>query len=78
MLLWAGMVTVGSLLGAVLYAVAAHEPGTPLPWMAVRTRYAIAETTGMLAVVPAACSTRACAPISWRACATGARSPVRR
>ena len=57
MLLWAGMVALGSLLSALLYAalVGGHGPGADLPWIDVLTRYAIAETAGMLAIVPAAC-----------------------
>jgi signal transduction histidine kinase len=56
MLSWAGMVSLGSLVTALLYAVV-HRlgAGAERPWMDVLSRYAIAETAGMLVVVPAAC-----------------------
>lgn len=56
MLLWAGVVTLGSLLSAVLYAgmlLAPDAIATPAG-IEVLTRYTIAETAGMLVMVPAA------------------------
>ena len=57
MLLWAGAVTLGSLASGLLYAALLRSPGDGqgLAWIEVLTRYAIAETAGMLAIVPAAC-----------------------
>ena len=57
MLLWAGMVALGSMLSALVYAAMVRGPGTgaPVQWVNVLTGYAIAETAGMLAIVPAAC-----------------------
>lgn len=57
MLLWAALAALASLLGALLYAVTVRGPGTAagLSWVDVLSRYAIAETAGMLAIVPAAC-----------------------
>ena len=56
MLLWTGMVSLGSTLSAVLYVaiVLGSSSGVPLAWMDALTGYAIAETAGMLAIVPAA------------------------
>ncbi|MFC0250463.1 ATP-binding protein [Massilia consociata] len=54
LLLWSVLVTLGSLAGAVVYASMLHGVdvvGTR-PWLDVVTRYAIAETAGMLVVVP--------------------------
>jgi signal transduction histidine kinase len=57
MLSWAGMVSLGSMLTALLYAAVVRGPGAgaELPWMDLLSRYAVAETAGMLVVVPAAC-----------------------
>jgi len=55
MLLWAGMVALGSLTSALLYAATVRGTGAQLHWIDVLTRYAIAETAGVLALVPAAC-----------------------
>jgi signal transduction histidine kinase len=57
LLLWAGAVVLGSLVSAMLYAAMVRSPGTDaaLAWIEVLSRYAIAETAGMLAIVPAAC-----------------------
>jgi two-component system sensor kinase FixL len=56
MLSWAGMLALGSLGAALLYAAIVRGPGAGAaqPWMDVLARYAIAETAGMLAIVPAA------------------------
>ena len=55
LLLWAVLVTLGSLAGAIAYASMLHSPGMAgtRPWLEVLTRYAIAETAGMLVLVPA-------------------------
>ena len=54
LLLWAVFSTLGSLLGAVAYATMLHGPEAfaARPWLDVVARYAIAETAGMLVVVP--------------------------
>lgn len=56
LLLWAAAVTIGSLLNAVLYAqmVQPGDSGQNSTWIALLTRYTIAETAGILVTVPAA------------------------
>src|SRR5690606_16150922 len=56
LLLWAAAVTLGSLLSAVLYAqmVPAAGAGQESAWIALLTRYTIAETAGILVIMPAA------------------------
>jgi len=56
MLLWAGVVTLGSLLNAVMYAgmLLGPDVSATRPWMEVVTRYTIADIAGMLVIVPAA------------------------
>ncbi|WP_020655301.1 ATP-binding protein [Massilia niastensis] len=57
MLTWAGVVSLGSLASAMVYAAMLLGPGlhAQRPWIDVLTRYTIAETAGMLVIVPAAC-----------------------
>ena len=57
MLLWAAVVALGSLASGLLYAAMVRAPAgdAGLAWIEVLSRYAIAETAGMLAIVPAAC-----------------------
>ncbi|MEW6759185.1 MAG: ATP-binding protein [Pseudomonadota bacterium] len=54
LLLWLAFATLGSLLGAVAYASMLHAPAgfASRPWLDVVARYAIAETAGMLVMVP--------------------------
>ncbi|MCA1855302.1 MASE1 domain-containing protein [Massilia oculi] len=54
LLLWAVFATMGSLGGAVAYATVLHGPEAfaTRGWLDVVARYAIAETAGMLVVVP--------------------------
>lgn len=54
LLLWAVFATLGSLLGALAYATMLHGPDAVVtrPWLDVVARYAIAETAGMLVMVP--------------------------
>jgi signal transduction histidine kinase len=55
LLLWAGLVTLGSLFSAAVYAFMLLGPGvTGSPaWFDLLTRFTIAETAGMLVIVPA-------------------------
>jgi signal transduction histidine kinase len=54
LLLWLVFATLGSLLGAIAYASMLHAPGAfaTRPWLDVVARYAIAETAGMLVMLP--------------------------
>ncbi len=56
LLSWAGIVTLASIAGAALYAGMLLGPGTLAgeAWIEAVLRYAVAETAGMLVVVPAA------------------------
>lgn len=56
LLLWAAAVTLGSLFSALLYAqmVPAAGAGQDADWIALLTRYTIAETAGILVIMPAA------------------------
>jgi signal transduction histidine kinase len=55
LLLWAGFVTLGSLFSAALYALMLLGPGATgsAAWFDLLTRFTIAETAGMLVIVPA-------------------------
>lgn len=56
LLSWAGIVTLASIAGAVLYAGMLLGPAAFAgpAWIEAVTRYAVAETAGMLVIVPAA------------------------
>lgn len=55
LLSWAGLVTLGSLLSATAYAsmLLGADAFASRPWFHLVTRYTIAETAGMLVMVPA-------------------------
>lgn len=56
LLSWAGIVSLASIAGAVLYALMLLGPGAAGgdAWIEAVARYAVADTAGMLVVVPAA------------------------